>query len=122
MRPIPRGKSNPALRSLIEGLRKTSGEKDAPIWRDIARRLEGPARNWAEVNLSSIERALNEGETAVVAGKLLSSGSLTKRVNVAAFRFSTEARKKVVAAGGSCIGIDELAKKNPSGVAVRILG
>ncbi|MGQ0534943.1 MAG: 50S ribosomal protein L18e [Methanobacteriota archaeon] len=121
MRPLPRGKSNPALLALIQGLKKASAEKEAPIWRDIARRLEGPARNWAEVNVSKIDRVAAAGDTAIVPGKVLAAGTLTKKVDVAAFRFSADARAKVTAAGGKCMSIDELARTNPSGTNVRIV-
>src|SRR3989338_2987993 len=122
MRPIPRGKTNPALVALIQDLKKRSWSVDAPIWRDIALRLEGPNRNWAQVNVSKLDRILNEGETAIVPGKLLATGTLTKKINVAAFGFSEEARAKVTKAGGKCFSIVELAQANPKGTGVKILG
>jgi len=43
-------KTNPILTSLIQDLKKQAYENDAPIWKDIAVRLEKPSRNWPVVN------------------------------------------------------------------------
>lgn len=115
-------KTNPALAALIHDLKRRAGEQQAPIWRDVAVRLEKPTRRQATVNLSTLERSLQKGETAIVAGKVLSAGSITKPVTVAAWGFSDAARAKIAAAGGSALSIAELAQKNPSGSKVRILG
>lgn len=115
-------KTNPVLVDLIGRLKKTGWDQEAPIWRDIALRLEKPTKRRVEVNLSRLERSLNDGETALVPGKLLAAGELTKRVDVAAYAFSESARAKVQAAGGKCLSIEELAKANPKGTKVRIVG
>jgi large subunit ribosomal protein L18e len=115
-------KTNPALQGLIHDLKRRAQAQEAPVWKDVALRLEKPTRQQATVNLSTLERALAKGETAVVAGKVLSAGTLTKPVTVAAWGFSSGARMKIEAAGGSCLSIPELAQKNPSGSKVRIIG
>lgn len=53
-------KTNPRLLDLISGLKKQSRDKQIPLWRDIAIRLERPTRNAAEVNLSRINRYTKE--------------------------------------------------------------
>ena len=53
-------KTNPALISLINELKKQSNEKDVSIWKDIALRLEKSSRNWPEVNLNRISRYINK--------------------------------------------------------------
>ena len=115
-------KSNPQLLKLIDTLLEASRKNDAPIWRDVANRLSKPARNWAEVNVGSIERYASPKEMIVIPGKLLGAGVLTKPVTVAAFSSSSSARKKVVEAGGSAITIEELIAKSPDGKGVRIMG
>lgn len=114
-------KTNPVLVDLVRQLRRWSWEHEAPIWRDIAKRLERPASSWAEVNVSRVERHLGEDATVVVPGKLLGSGRLTKPVTVAAFDFSRSARQKVESAGGECLPIAQLVERNPDGTDVRIL-
>lgn len=115
-------KRNPALVALIHDLKKRSLEHDAPLWRTIADRLEKPTRQQAAVNLSRLDRHLANGETAVVPGKVLSSGTLTKPITIAAYAFSEGARAKVQQAGGKCLTIPELASKTPKGTKVRIIG
>ena len=73
-------KTNPMLIALIQELKKTSAENDAQIWKDIALRLEKPLRNWPNVNLERIERYVQANEVALIPGKVLSTGHLTKKV------------------------------------------
>jgi large subunit ribosomal protein L18e len=77
-------KTNPRIRDLISRLKTTSRENDVNIWREIAIRFESPGRNYAEVNLSKINRYAGSGETILVPGKVLGSGVLSESVNVAA--------------------------------------
>lgn len=115
-------KTNPSLLRDIEELRRLAREHDAPVWREVARRLERPRRNWSEVNLSRIARYAARGESVVVPGIVLASGALSDPVQVAGARVSASARRKIEAAGGKALGIVELARANPAGSGVRILG
>jgi large subunit ribosomal protein L18e len=115
-------KTNPTLNSLIQNLKKQASEKDADIWKDIANRLEKPSRNWPEVNLDRISRYTNDKETALIPGKVLSDGDLTKKVPIAAWSFSGKATEKIKKAGGKIMTIEELMKSNPDGKNIRILG
>lgn len=115
-------KTDPTLLILIQELKRESREGDVAIWRDIARRLEKPRRNWAEVNISRLERYANDGDTIVVPGKVLGAGSLSKKLTVAAYRFSDSAKEMIENAGGRNITIKELVEENPSGTGVRIMG
>ena len=115
-------KSNQMLIALIHDLKKKSFENEAPIWKDIAIRLEKPSKNWSEVNLSRIDKYIRENETALVPGKVLSSGDLTKKVTIAAWSFSKKSLEKIEKSGGKSIFIEELVKLNPKGTNVRILG
>jgi len=97
-------KVNPELDLAIRELKALAREHEAPIWRAVARRLEGPRRNWPEVNLSKVARHAAKGSSVAVPGILLSSGTLGFPVTVGAFRAS------------------EAARKHPKGTDVRILG
>lgn len=119
-KPVP--KSNPHLVILIQDLKKTSAEQQAPIWKDVAERLEKPLRNWPEVNLARIDQYLGDNETALIPGKVLSPGELTKKASIAAWSFTEPAREKIKKAGGKALSIDELMKHNPKGKNIRILG
>jgi len=115
-------KTNPALIQLIHELKKQANEKEAPIWKDIAVRLEKPLRNWPEVNLDKISKYASDKETALIPGKVLSTGALTKKITIAAWSFSDNAQEKIKKAGGKHISIEELMKSNPNGKNIRILG
>jgi len=117
-----RKKTNPVLIQLINELKKQSNEKDAPIWKDIAKRLEKPTNNWAEVHLDRISKHVHDKETALIPGKVLSTGNLTKKITIAAWAFSEKAEEKIKKAGGISISIEELMNKNPEGKNIRIVG
>ena len=115
-------KTNPMLISLIQDLKKSAYQNDAPIWKDIAIRLEKPSRNWPVVNLDRIDKYIRENETALIPGKVLSPGNLTKKVSVAAWSFSEKSVEKIKKVGGKTLSIQDLVKNNPKGKDVRILG
>lgn len=119
---MPSQKSNPLLIQLIQDLKEASRDHDAPIWRDVAERLQRAHRNWAEVNVSRLQRVLDDGDVAVVPGKLLGTGRIRKSVTVAAFQASDGARTKVADAGGEVLGIEDLLESHPDGTEVRIVG
>ena len=109
-------KTNPALTALIHELKKQANENDAPIWKDVALRLQKSSKNWAEVNLDRISRYIGDKETALIPGKVLSDGNLTKKVTIAAWSFSERSQEKIKNAGGKYITIQALIKSNPKGL------
>ncbi|AIY90641.1 50S ribosomal protein L18e [Geoglobus acetivorans] len=121
IRRLQRRKSNPNLVRLIDDLLSASAEKEAKVWKELAERLAKPLRNYAEVNVGKLERYVNDGEMAVVPGKVLGGGEISKPVTVAAFRFSDSARAKIEAAGGKCLSIQDALRENPEGKNLRII-
>ncbi len=113
--------TNPILRSLIRKLRKKGKEFKANIWGDLAERLSSSNRARSEVNISQLDRNTQEGDTAVVPGKVLGSGTLDHSLTVAAFSFSSEAKKQILAADGETLSIEKLLDKNPEGNNVKIM-
>jgi len=114
-------KTNPRLVKLIGDLRSAARNNEANVWREIAKRLDSPVKNYAEVNLSKINRYAQDGETILVPGKVLGSGILEQSVSVAAISFSESATNKIRNAEGTCMSIEELIESNPKGSQVRIL-
>ncbi|MEE9150903.1 MAG: 50S ribosomal protein L18e [Thermoplasmata archaeon] len=117
-----RKKTNEMLTKLIADLKKQAYKNDAPIWKDIAKRLEKPGKSWAEVNLRRLVKYTKKGDTVIVPGKLLGSGELNAPITVAAYSFSESAKKKIQSSGGTSISISELVKRNPKGKNIRIIG
>lgn len=114
--------TNTQLAELISNLKRASTQNEADLWKRIAYDLEKPTRQRRIVNLSKISRYCNEDEVVVVPGKVLGSGELSKKITIAAYQFSEQAKEKIKEAKGAHIGIDELMKKNPKGKKVRIIG
>ena len=118
-RPIP--KENSELVRLIVELRRAARSHKAPIWATLADRLERPRHQFAPVNVGHLNRLTEAGETVVVPGKLLAEGPLSKKLTVAAFAYSKEARTKIHAAGGVAITVHDLIQTKPDGAGVRLL-
>ncbi len=116
-----RRKENPELVRLVVELKKAARAHEAPVWAAVADRLERPRHQSTPVNVGHLERLTAAGDTVVVPGKLLADGRLAKRLTVAAFHFSKQARGKIHAAGGSALSLHELLKAHPDGAGVRLL-
>ena len=114
--------TNPELISVLKTLIRTANEEDATIWDALADKLRKSKHARVSVNVSRINRYSTSDETVVVPGKVLGSGVLTHRVNVAALSFSKEAREKVEEAGGKCLTIQALIDMNPEGSGIKIVG
>src|SRR3989344_2338356 len=116
------GPTNPHLQQLIRDLKKLSSQKQVKLWKRIATDLQRPTRIRRKVNLYKIEKYLKDGETALIPGKLLSVGDLTKKTEIAAYQASEQAKEKIKKSGSKFLTIHELMKKNPQGKKVRIIG
>ncbi len=115
------GSSNPDLQKLITELREKGFKEKSGFLLKIAEELARPSRSRAGVNLSKLEAACNAKEEAIIPGKLLADGNLTKALTIACLGSSEAAGKKVESAGGKIISIGQLVEKNPKGTGVRIV-
>jgi large subunit ribosomal protein L18e len=113
-------KTNPRIISLILTLKERANENSAPLWRDIAKRLEMPSRNYAAVNISKINRHTANDDVLLIPGKVLGAGLLDHPVTVAALTFSDSAVDKITEAGGKCLSLEEIMEANPKGSGIRI--
>ena len=114
------GPTNTELQALLGELGQVS--RESKLWKRVAKDLSKSARQRRVVNLYKINKYARDGETILVPGKVLSVGDLDKKVVVAAFSFSGEAKEKILKKNGSVLSIKELLKQNPQGKQVRILG
>ena len=113
--------SNPRLLKLSSLLKKAANQHDAPIWNYVREKLTASRRRRIAVNISKINRYTSEGDVVVVPGKVLSCGTLTHKVTVAAFDFSEEALRKIENSGCKALSIEDLLKVNPEGRGVKII-
>jgi large subunit ribosomal protein L18e len=112
---------DPGRLELIKEL-ESAAQGDSGIWSAVASELSRVRRNRREVNVHKIAKYTGEGDIVVIPGKVLGDGSLDHKVEVAAYRFTAGAEKKIKEAGGKTMGILELVKKNPKGSKIKLLG
>ena len=108
-------KTNPELvKTIIEAKKKKK-------WLEIAAALSSPKSKRINMNLDKINEEAKEGETVVIAGKVLSQGELNKKIKVVALSFSAMAKEKISKSKGETLTILEEIKKNPEAKSVRFL-
>jgi large subunit ribosomal protein L18e len=113
--------TNPELIQLIRFLKKQGREREAGIWREVAKHLAKRKQQRAAVNLSRINRHTQKGDAIVVPGKLLGAGTIDHSVTVAAFNASEKAKEKLAAVKAKYLSIQELVEKNPKGANIKII-
>ena len=116
------GSTNPLLQDLIGELKKRSNEQEVNLWKRVAIDLEKPTRQRRSVNLSNINRHTKEDETIIIPGKVLGAGSVGHKLTISAYQFSESAKEKLKKNGSVIIPLVELAKDNPKGKGIRIIG
>src|SRR3989344_4467824 len=107
------------LQKLIEELKILGNKNKINLWKRVVEELEKSRRIRRKVNIYRINKYTRDNEIALVPGKVLSMGDLTKKITVAAYQFSETAKEKINHAGRA-ISIKELIKENPKGKMVRI--
>jgi large subunit ribosomal protein L18e len=88
---------------------------------NVAKLLTMPKRKWSSINLKEIEENAKENEKILVAGKILSSGNLNKKVKIVAWAISDKAKEKLKDSKSEFASISEEIKKNPELKDLRIL-
>ena len=87
----------------------------------MAQLLARPKRKSIEVNLEKIDRLSKENSTILVAGKVLGKGELNKKIKLAAFNISEQAREKLKESGSSFLELEELLQKNPDVKEIKLI-
>ena len=82
-----------------------------PIFKTIAVMLNKPTRQGIKVNLDKISRYANDNGNVIIPGKVLSTGDLTKKVNIIAYSFSESALDKIAKNGKAILLADFVNKK-----------
>jgi large subunit ribosomal protein L18e len=108
-------KNNPEL---VETILEAKKKKN---WVEVAGLLSSPRANRTTINLDKLNEETKDGETILIAGKVLSQGELNKKIKVVASGFSEKAREKILKAKGETLSIVEEIKKNPDAKGIRII-
>lgn len=101
-------------------LRRARTQEGGAVWREVAERLRSP-RSLSETNVSKINRYTQDGDTAVVPGRVLGSGRMDHAVKVAAYDFTRGALSKLRDAGCEAVRIEDMVAENPSGEGVKLI-
>lgn len=86
----------------------SKGKHYPKLWKKVYKLVEVPARRRVEVNLSKIEGSTKEGDNVVVPGKVLSTGKIGHKVNIAAIEFSGSALKSLNNSGCKVVNIRDM--------------
>lgn len=100
------------LKRAIEDAKASATDKNKKRSAYIVRLMSKPKRQRVSVNLAKLEKLANSGENVIIPGKVLGRGIVTKKINVAAVVYSSDAEKKLKEAGCTVIGIKEMLKKD----------
>ena len=112
---------NPAKRRVAVMLEKAGRKDRAPAWSRTSSILSNPGKTRVEVNIGRISKMAGDGAAILVPGKVLGTGVIDRKVTVGAFSFSSGARSKLEASGGSALTIEQFVRKFPKGSGVRIV-
>jgi large subunit ribosomal protein L18e len=113
--------TNPVLKHSVVMLERAGKKQKAPIWIQASDTLALPSSLRVQVNVGRISRMADSGAKIFVPGKVLGSGAVDKKLIVGASSFSSSARQKIEASGGSAFSIEQFLKKFPKGSGVRIV-
>jgi len=113
---------DPSRVELIAQLQQAASKEKAGLWDSVAQDLARSRKNRSEVNIYHLNKHTAGGDVVVVPGKVLGDGVLEHKIDVAAYRFTPSAAKKIAEAGGRALNITELMKSNPTGTKVKIIG
>src|SRR3989344_7326463 len=115
------GPQNLELKKLIDDLKILGNKNKINLWKKVASELERPTRMRRKVNLYKINKYVGDDEIALIPGKVLSLGDLTKKITVAAYQFSDSSKEKINSAG-KAVSIRELMNHSIKGKRIRIIG
>jgi large subunit ribosomal protein L18e len=86
------------------------GSHYGKLWKRLHYLVAVPSRKRTSINLYKIDRYTKEGDNVVVPGKVLSTGQITHRFNIAAVEFSGGALKTLKEANCKIIDIKDMVK------------
>lgn len=90
-------------------------------WHGLAQRISASTRQHASMNLGEIDAIAKEGDVIVVPGKVLSSGSLSKKIKICALSFSQSALDKIKSHKSEAVILLDEITKNTKAQGVKIL-
>ncbi|OIO40362.1 50S ribosomal protein L18e [Candidatus Pacearchaeota archaeon CG_4_9_14_3_um_filter_31_7] len=105
------------FRELIIKLKK----QKSVFWIKVADLLSNTNKNKIVINLGQINKKAKEKDIVLIPGKVLAGGVIDKKIIISAYKFSSEALKKLKENKIEMILIEDLIKKNPKGENIKII-
>jgi large subunit ribosomal protein L18e len=102
----------------IELLREGRKQK---AWNSVMKIISSSTRNYSSVNLARIDAETKAGDTVVIAGKVLSSGNVTKKLRICALAISDEAKDKLKESKSEYVSLIEEIKSNPKATGIKLI-
>lgn len=110
---------NPYNKLLIKLYKFLSRRTDSKFCETVLKRLHMSKLNQPPIGLHRLSKYMSkkEGKTAVIVGKVTDDVRMLEcpKMSVCALAFTETARKRITAAGGECITLDQLALRAPKG-------
>ena len=103
---------------LIETIKEA---KKHESWLPLAKLLSGPSRKRISVNLSDINSKTSAGDTVLVPGKVLSVGSITKKIRICSLSISSSALSKLKDSKSEAVTILHEIKSNQKAEGLKIV-
>lgn len=111
--------ANPYNKLLIKLFKFLSRRTDSKFCATVLKRLHMSKTNRPPIGLHRLSKYMSakEGKTAVIVGKVTDDVRMLEcpKMSVCAMGFTEGARKRIVAAGGECITLDQLVLRAPKG-------
>ena len=112
-----KAKTDLKLKELVSMLEKSNNE----FWLKVARYLVRPRSKAIEVNLRKIDKEANDGDIVLVPGKVLGDGILNKKITIACYKASNNAKNKIEFSKSKLMSIAELYEKNKKGNGIKLI-
>jgi large subunit ribosomal protein L18e len=110
---------NPYNKLLIKLYKFLSRRTDSSFCSTVLKRLHMSKVNQPPMGLHRLSKYMSkkDGKTAVIVGKVTDDVRMMEcpKLSVCALAFTETARKRITAAGGECITLDQLALRAPKG-------
>ncbi len=94
------------------------GSHYANLYKRIHRMLQAPSRSRNSVSLFKLNSSTKEGDNVIVPRKVLASGKIDHKFNIAALEYSSGALKELKNAGCNVVSIKEMVGKNKISVII----
>ena len=109
------GPTKQETRIIIVDLEKYSKKSGKKIWKTIAKTIGKSTRNRPVVNIYHLNKLAKKqkDKTFIVPGKILATGDVESKIEVACLNYSEKAKEKIEKQKGKILTLKELIEEKP---------